>query len=311
MTDSPFPVDPVLTGITLAYRNRRFIADAVLPRIDPPFEKSQFKYQKLTKDESYTIPDTKVGRRSAPNEVGFTGTEISDTTEDYGLEDPIPIDDINQASQGFDVLAHATESLTELVALDREKRVADLVFAAAQYPTGNKETLSGTDQWSDAASKPIAKIQDALDTPVIRPNVMVIGRLAFTVLSRHADIVKSFHMTAGDTGIATRQHIASLFELDDVLVGESFYNTAKPGQTASLSRVWGKHAALLWIDPLARGSQNRISFGFTAQYGTRVAGSMPDSKIGLRGGVRVRVGEGIKEVVAANDVGYFLENVIA
>lgn len=35
---APFPVDPVLTGITLAHHNRRFIADQVMPRINPPLD---------------------------------------------------------------------------------------------------------------------------------------------------------------------------------------------------------------------------------------------------------------------------------
>jgi len=312
MTDSPYPVDPVLTGITLAYRNRRLIADSVLPRIDPPFEKSQFKFHKLTLADGFTIPDTKVGRRSKPNEIGFTSEEVKDETEDFGLEDAIPIDDINQAPDGFDPVQHATESVTDLIALDREKRTADLVFAAATYPAANKKTLSGTAQWNDTAnSKPIVEIGDALDVPVIRPNVMTIGRQAFSMLSRHPDILKAFHGTAGDQGIASRQFIADLFELEEIIVGEGWYNTAKKGQAVTLSRLWGKHCALTWRDRLARGDQNRITFGFTAQYGTRVAGQVPDKDVGLRGGIRVRVGEGVKEVIAASDVAYFLENVIA
>jgi hypothetical protein len=38
---------------------------------------------------------------------------------------------------------------------------------------------------------------------------------------------------------------------------------------------------------------------------------MPEPKLGLRGGVRVRVGESVKELVIAKDLGYFFENAIA
>ena len=55
----------------------------------------------------------------------------------------------------------------------------------------------------------------------------------------------------------------------------------------------------------------RITFGLTAQWMTRIAGSTPDPKIGLLGGQRVRVGEFVKELVVANDVGYFIEDAVA
>ncbi|MDO6575684.1 hypothetical protein [Staphylococcus pasteuri_A] len=36
-----------------------------------------------------------------------------------------------------------------------------------------------------------------------------------------------------------------------------------------------------------------------------------DDNIGLRGGVRVRVGESVNEQIVCDDVAYFLENVVA
>lgn len=311
MPDSPFVVDPVLTGIALSYRNKVLIADQVLPRLDPPLSRSTFKYSVLTKEEGFTVPDTKVGRRGKPNQVGFSSSEVESSTEDYGLDDPIPMDDITQAQEGYDPVQNSAEALTNLVALDREKRVAGKVFAAATYPVGNKATLAGGDQWSDTVnSDPVVKITDALDVPIIRPNSIVLGRKVLTALSRHPKILKSVHGNSGDSGVASRQAIADLFELDNIFVGSSFFNTVKKGQTAAYSRVWGKHCALLYLDPLARGDQNRISFGMTFQYGTKVAGQKPDGDIGLRGGIMVRVGESVKEVITASDLGYLFTNAI-
>ena len=42
MSKANFPVNPVLTAIAIAYRNRRMIADDVLPRTD--VGKQEFKY---------------------------------------------------------------------------------------------------------------------------------------------------------------------------------------------------------------------------------------------------------------------------
>ncbi len=129
-------------------------------------------------------------------------------------------------------------------------------------------------------------------------------------LKKLTKIVKAMHGSSGDTGIATRQFIAELFELREVLVGEAWLNTAKKGQTVTTARVWGKHCALLNIDPQAN-TRNGVTFGFTAQFGGRVAGSERDPNIGMRGGERVRAGESLDEVISASDLGYFIQNAVA
>jgi hypothetical protein len=75
--------------------------------------------------------------------------------------------------------------------------------------------------------------------------------------------------------------------------------------------VWGKHLAVIYLDRNADAAGNRASFCWTAEWGSRIAGAMPDTKIGLRGGQRVRVGESVAEVISANDLGYFMQNVVA
>ncbi len=306
---APFPVQPELTAIAIAYRNTRLIADDVLPRVGVGAQ--TFKYLKHTKEDRFTLPDTKVGRKSSPNEVDFSATETESSTQDYALDDPIPQADIENAPQNYDPLGNAVEGLTDLIMLDREKRAADLVFAAAQYATANKTTLSGTSQWNDTAnSNPHTDIMTGLDACIMRPNVMVIGRAAWTKLAMHPKIAKAVLGNSGDVTIATRQQIAALFELEDVLVGEGWINTAKKGQAASFARVWGKHCALIYRNRLAT-TRGGTTFGYTAQFGGRIGGAEADSKIGMRGGQRVRVGESVKELITANDLGYFIQNAVA
>ncbi|MGA0890878.1 MAG: phage capsid protein [Burkholderiaceae bacterium] len=314
----PFPIQSELTAISLAYTNRSLIADEVLPRTPVPAR--EFKWLKMNKDQMFTVPETMVGRKGQPNEVEFGGTEEASFVYDYGLDDVVPQEDLDSAPTGYDPLGIAVSGLTELIALDREKRVADLVFSLNTYPAANRATLSGTDQWSDYTnSDPYSRIMTALDGMLMRPNVAVIGRLAFSKLRVHPKITASLApSTTGNTltvngqgAPATAQAIADLLELDRIIIGEAFINTAKPGQTASLSRCWGKHMAFLHQNPVATIRGNAVTFGFTAEYGNRVAGSMPEPKVGLRGAQRVRTGESVNELIVANDVGYFFQNVVA
>jgi len=316
MSTTNFPVNPQLTAIAIAYRNpaTSYIADLVLPR-RPTAKK--FAYTRYSVEQAFTIPDTRVGRKSEPTQVDFGGVQVNDEVIDFGLDDSIPNDEVEafasapKAPGASGPVEVSTMMLTALIQLDRERRVANLIFNAATYAAGMSEALAGVTQWSDTVnSDPVAKIGDSIDKPLVRPNTLVLGRAVWTALRRHPKIVQAVNNTNQGAGMVSRQAVADLFELQQVLVGESFVNGARKGQAASMGRVWGKSAALLYVDPNA-ATIDQPTFGFTANWGGRIAGSINDPKKGLRGSETLRVGESVKEVIAANDLGYFIGTAIA
>lgn len=311
-TTAPFPVQPELTAIALAYRNPQLIADAVLPRV--PVGKAEFKYFKHDKDSMFTVPDTKVGRKSETNIVETGGTEVADFTQDYGLKDYVPVaDQRNAQGSPFNPLARATEFITHLVELDREVRTASLVFAAAQYATSNKVTLSGGSQWSDYTnSNPVAAILAAMDAMLMRPNVIVLGQAVWTAVRQHPKVVESVKSTgagANAVGMVSRQQFADLLEVQDVIVGQGWVNSAKKGASASYARAWGKHCALIYRDQVA--SVEGTTFGFTAEFVGKQVRSWYDQEVGAQGSDCVQLVDSVREVICANDLGYLFTNAVA
>src|SRR6266571_317778 len=283
-----FPVNPELTVIAIAFQNPavQLIADSVFPRIPTP---KKFAYSTYTVAQGYTVPDTKIGRKSEPNMVDFGGVLVNAECVDWGLDDLVPNDEIaaweampKPATGGpINPIALSTMLLTGLVQLDREIRVAGIVFNTANYSGANQSTLSGTSKWSDQVnSNPLNAIAAALDIPLVRPNTLVLGQQTWTQLRQHPKIV------------------------------QAIYNTAKKGQAPVYSRAWCKHASLLNIDGLA-AQLGQPTYGWTAQSGTRIAGEIPEPKKGLRGGTTVRSGESVMEVIASTDAGYFFQNAVA
>jgi hypothetical protein len=314
----PFPIQQELTAIALAYRNEQFIADQVLPRT--PVGSREFKWQQFSRDEMFTVPQTQVGRKGEPNEVQFSGTEVAGFVNDYGLDDVVPNDDISSAPAGYDPIGRAVEGITELIQLDREIRTANLVFNQNTYPAANRTTLSGTSQWSDFAnSDPYTAIMTAFDGMLMRPNVLVLGRAVWSRLRVHprvtAALAPSSNGNSASTNAngrpATTQALAELLEVDRIIVGQSWVNAAKPGQPASMQRVWGRHVAGLHINPAASIRGNAITFGMTAEWGSRVAGTLNEPKTGLRGAQRVRAGESVRELITASDTGFLWTNAVA
>lgn len=304
----PYPNDPRLTGIAIAFKNGALIADQVMPRV--PVGKSTFKWNEYDFAEGVTVPETQVGRKGRPTEVEFTATEQTGGTEDHALDDVVPNDDVADVPEGsgIDPLGQATEGLTNLILLAREIRVAAKAQDSSNF--NHADTLSGTDQWDDSTSDPGALILDAISTPLVRPNVAVTSLKVLNVLRRHPKIVSALNGSGSTNGMVSRQQLAQYFELDELLVGEGWVNTAKPGQTPVYSRVWGNGFTLIRRAPIVT-AKGEPSWGFTAQFGTRVSKRIDEPKLGLRGAQRVRVGESVGELVQSKEAGYLLQDVIS
>lgn len=317
MAKAPFVIQNDLTAISVEYRQARLIGDDVLPRV--PVNAKNFDITVYDKADSYTAPDTSVGPKGQPNQVEFGGSTKSASVGDQALDSPVTNDAIKQwesaraagLTRAVSPLIRATQQVTGLVQTRREKRVADLVFNLNSYAaTTNRTTLSGTSQWSDYTnSDPHYAVMTALDNLIIRPNKMVLGRKVMTTLSLHPKVKAAVFGTANAQSAVTREQLAALFEIEEVLVGEGWLNTANKGQPVNLQRIWGNHASFLCIDKMA-DAESGITYGYTAQFGERVAGTIEDSDIGMRGGVRVRAGESVGEFVTAQDLGYLFFNAV-
>lgn len=317
MAKTPFVIVPELTAIAVAYRQQNLVADRVLPYV--PVNTQEFRYKKFNLADDFTVPATLVGRKGAPQQVEFGETEVTDKCDDHALDGPVP----NADQEAFeraraaghagvtDPMMRATSQVMSLVMTAREKRVADLVFNTNSYGTNNKVTLSGTGQWSDHVnSNPQVAITNALDGMIMRPNIAVFGRATWSQLAMHPKINAAVFKNGTNAGMVSRQQFADLFELEEVIVGDGWINSAAKGQPPTVTRLWGKHAAFLHRNMNA-DSEFGITFGFTARFGDRVGGYIEDPDMGIRGGKRVRSGESVKELVTANDLGYVFINAVA
>lgn len=319
MAAHPFVVVPALAAIAVAYKQGNLIADQVMPRV--PVMTETFRYPVYALGDAFRAPETLVGRKSAPNQIDWSATEATAAVKDYGLDAPVPNADIKAWEMAraagathvstVDPLGRATRLVTQTVQNRREKRVADMITNPASYATANKTTLSGTSQWSDFAnSDPVGAIKDALDSMVMRPNFGTFNRKVWNRLSRHPGVRKAVYGDITTKGSVQLRALADELELQEIFVGEAWIDTAAPGQTSALQRCWGNHAAFFYRAPSV-DSVDEVTFGCTAQYGDKIAGTIDDPDIGLRGGVRVRSGESLVELITAGDLGYLFTNAVA
>ncbi len=308
---SAYPVDETRTGIAIGYRNPAYIADLVLPRV--PVGLRTYRYTSYPLAESYTLPDTTIGRRSDPTTVHLSATEMAGMVADYGLQDLIPDDDIRNIPPGVsDPRDRSVMTLTDLLTIGREKRVADLVLNADTYADASKVTLSGNDQWSSghASSDPVEDILNAIDAMIVAPTHLVMGSSVWLKLRSHKKIARAVNATSGDVAIAARRAIADLFELEDIVVGQSRINTAAQGQPPSLDRIWGKSALLYRRSP-APDPMGPPQLGVTASYRGLEVYTRFEGARGARGLHRIRVVDSCEEQILAPAAGYLIRNAVA
>lgn len=315
MPQAPFSINPALTAIAIDYadinaRNRGYIADQVFPRVrvDAP----EFKYTTYPIEEAFEVLDTQAGRRGSLNEFALTAAEAAGFVLDYGLKFAVPYRDELAAralTLPTSIKARHAKSLVDKVQLAREVRVSGIAFSASNYQTGYKATLSGTGQWSDFTnSDPVATILDAKAGMLVAPNVAVMGEPVFRMLRRHPKVSTALGGSAETGRYASEQELASILGFSRLIVGNTIQQTSKKGQTLATAPVWGKHFAMLNVGGEAGDDP---SFGYTFQWGDRVAGGWADPDIGLHGGEWVKYGESIREQVVAPYAGYLFTNAVA
>ena len=306
-----------IQAIAEMYSNTSFIADLVMPRVR--VNSTVYRYYKFPDELRFTVPGTSVGRYSRPNQTMHRWTQMEGFTKDWGLDEPISSQDLRDAqASGVDMRLSTAETVTELIRLDREIRVANLVFDSNNYASGLSVTLSGTDQFDDPASNPIPLILDALDAPLVRPNTMVFGVDAWRAFRANPKIVEAIRgainpgNNAASVGFVNEADVASLFRVDRVLIGDARVNDNAMGVTPSLSRVWTDSLSLIYVNnSIDTTLGKRVTWGFTAEYGTVSGGIIPDPDIGLYGGIRVRVGESLDEKVIATSAGYLFSDCVS
>lgn len=321
--DRPFVVDPVLTAIAVGYRNDRaaYIADRVLPRTPVTAEKFKWTYYPI--EEAFNVPDARVGRTGQVSQLEFGGEERSSMVEDFGYDVPVPYSDIEAAANArdrgvsaFDPEGHAVMMIGDTLLNQREVRVANIVHNPNNYAVGRKRLLAGAAQFNNYdTSDPLGVILGGMDATLIkRPNTVAMGRDVWSKgLRSHPKIVNAVKGNLTNQGVVTIEQFLELLRgegVTDVVIGDTWYNTARPGQPVALNRAWGKHIALLHIDPMAQPELGGITWGLTAEYDGKIAGRIEDKDIGLQGGVRIRNGERIKELVVAQDVGYLIQEAV-
>lgn len=260
-TASQVHVDQALTNISIAFvqDESAFIASDVFPNI-PSEQRSNVYYQydrgDWNRDEA---------KKRAPG-TQSAGGDFNITTDNFFCQVWAYHKDVHDQiraneDQAIDSERDATMIVTQKMMIRKEKNFADSYmvagvwtndFAGAATPATNEVLF-----WDDAASTPIENVDAAKDAVHLltgfRPNTLVIGRPVWTALKNHPDIIDRIKYSGGVSpntpAIITTAAMASLFEVDRILIADAVYNQSIEGVAASNDWIVGKKALLAYVTP--------------------------------------------------------------
>ena len=254
-TSSQVHVDQLLTNVSVSFRNQSYLADTLFPVL--PVNK-QSGILPLVNQSAFFRNDAKL-RAPGTKSVG-TGFTVSNSNtyfcNRYSIRHEIPDEVRANADSPYDQDRIATNLVTDLIMLNREVAWATNLFAASVWAGG----ASGGDnsvavQWSNySASSPLTEIQSWRDTLQgglgLDANVFVIGRQVWTQLKYHPDVIDLLKYTTAINNPVAPATFAGMIEVDRVAIGNAIQTTSLEGTaeaSVSYSRVWGKHALLMYV----------------------------------------------------------------
>ena len=250
--------DKILTNISIQYRNAAFVGTQLMPIVSVK-KKSDVYYIYDSKGTRFRIPQTLRAPKTESKTVDWKVSTDNYNCNEYALNDLIDDIERDNADKPLNLEVDTVEFLTDIIQLGLEMRIKTVVEAALSGHT--PET-----KWSTSAtSDPITDIENgkkAIHAVIFkRPNVLLLGQSVYDVLKHHPDILERIKYV--QKGVITAELLASVFEVEKVIIGAAGYNTAKEGKTASYSYLWGKNAILAYVEP--RPGIKKFSLGYTFQ----------------------------------------------
>ncbi|GJQ23577.1 hypothetical protein BIY37_04775 [Candidatus Brocadia sapporoensis] len=262
-----------LQNVSIAYRNKSYIADRVFPIIDnvPPDAKiARYLKGAWFRDEAGIR-----GPGARANRGGYPVDYLDISTVEYAFAKEVTDEDREIARLGnappLNPDQDAIEFATDKIDLKKERRTAAIVLgstwsgAAGEDADGKWAAGTGNTFLEDVR----LRVGTIRANTGMKPNVLVVDFGTYNSLKEESTVLSKIQYT--ERAVLTKELLAAILELDEVLIGEAIYSTAKEkkdGTDFTASNIWeknaGKGSAFLFYRPPVAGLKT-LSAGYQAR----------------------------------------------
>lgn len=259
-----------LANVSIAYRNKNYIADRVFPIINVGPKAKIAKYHKgawFRDEASYRAPGTRAKRGGYPMSYVDVSTKESAYAKEVTDEDRE--DAMAPGAPPLKPDQDAIEFCSDKLDMRREVMVAEAVVGSSAVWSGLTGGEDADGLWAAGSSNTfITDVENRIEyirsRTGLRPNIMILSANTFAGIKMEATVIDRYKYV--QPGRVTAALIAALFDLDEVLVGDAVKNIAKEaadGNDFSAQDIWeqsaGKGSAWLGYRPPVPGLKTPAS----------------------------------------------------
>ncbi len=168
----------------------------------------------------------------------------------YGVEYPITLEESLDMQRRWDLeRAKASMCWGTLQRLG-EFRVSKAIHQnTTTWTGGDLFTDNSGNPWSTTSTDIIGQVQAAKakveDNTGMEPNTLIVSKVTMRRMLKNDELKKYFPGAPRITQAMLADHLADVFELDQILVGSGHYNSADMGQDFAGSRLWSDKYAMV------------------------------------------------------------------
>ncbi len=329
-TNAAVHVDAVLTNISIAFLQNRsnFVASRVFPNV--PVSKQSDRYYTFDRGD-FNRNEARV--RAPGAESAGSGFNLDNTPTYYApvtsFHHDVAWQTMANADQVLDLTRAASEYVMQKMLIAKEVDWVNNYFAGSLWtndwdgvasgPTGNQVV-----HWSDPTNgDPIGNVRTAKSTIMestgFEANKLVIGRKVYDALVDHPDIVDRVKYSGGvgnsNPARVSREALAMLFEVDEVVVANAIQNTASDGLTNAHSFIAGKRALLTYAAPtpslMAPSAGYTFSWTGYLSQGNEFGVAMKRIPMDIKEADRIEGGMAFAHKLVSADLGFFWDTIVA
>jgi len=213
--------------------------------------------------------------RAAGTEAAQGNYKIAKDTfncQQYSIKNSISRQELSNADMPLNPFIDAMDYLNQQNLMKSETVWRDACFLPGIWDTDLLGVASGVPtagqflRWDAVGSDPLGDISSKFaavkKSGGKRPNRFYVSEDVYDVLRNHPDITSRFQYTgtgAGAQNPVTRQMLAGLIDVSEVIVGGGLINTAPEGQPVTHEYILGKHALLCYVNPEGQARQKQPS----------------------------------------------------
>lgn len=226
-------------------QNELYIANEVMPEMEVPHLAGIYI---SIERENYLKTVNTLRKEGGYSRSEFqTGTDTY-TTQEFGHEVEVSNKLVAMSKDDFDAEAKAAAIALGKVKRDAEIRGATLLFSETTFTSFKGDVAV---KWPTFASAtPISDVSTARQSVYTNSgliaNVLILSWVAWENLRQTDQILDRFGSASSTDGKSlTPELVASILDIDRIIIGSGLKDTAKEGQTSVLASIWDTDLALV------------------------------------------------------------------